>query len=184
MNIKLQWKAGPAIVASLAAVLALAPLGCKRPEKVQVQETVEEGPHLVSAIRMGDPKQETQLISGFYGIEGNAWRWTGKQFTAVLKTPFGAAQRGGTLELSFTVPPVVIDKLKTVSLAASVDGKALPPETYTTAGPFSYKRDIPSSMLTGENAKVEFQLDKALPPSGNDLRELGVVANSVSLGPK
>ncbi len=86
----------------LAAALALAPTGCKRPEKVQVQETVDEGPRMVSALTMGDPKVETQLISGFYGIEGNAWRWTGKQFIAVLKTPFGASQRGGTLE--FTSP--------------------------------------------------------------------------------
>lgn len=184
MNTKLQWKAGPAIVASLAAALALAPLGCKRPDKVQVQETVEEGPRLVSAIKMGDPKQETQLISGFYGIEGNAWRWTGKQFTAVLKTPFGAAQRGGTLELSFTVPQVVIDKLKTVSLTASVDGRPLPPETYTQPGLYTYKRDIPADWLAGESVKVEFQLDKAMPPSGADQRELGIVANALSLGPK
>ena len=171
---------GPALVLALA----LAPAGCKRPPKVQVQETVEEGPHMVSTINMGDPKQESQLISGFYSIEGNAWRWTAGKFTAVLKTPFGASQRGGTLELALTVPQVVIDKLKTVSLAASVDGNALPPETYSTAGPASYKRDIPASMLTGENVKVDFQLDKAMQPAGGDLRELGIVANSLSLGPK
>src|SRR5579883_3462898 len=138
---------------ALVMALALAPAGCKRPPKVQVQETVEEGPHLSSTINMGDFKQESQLISGFYGIEGNAWRWSSRQFVAVLKVPFGASQRGGTLELSLTVPQVVIDKLKTVSLTASVDGNALPPETYSTAGPASYKRDIPASMLTGENIK-------------------------------
>src|SRR5271157_2880567 len=115
----------------LAVALALVPTGCKRPEKVQVQETVEEGPRMVSTLMMGDSKVERQLISGFYGIEGGAWRWTARQFTAVLKTPFGASQRGGTLELSLTVPPVVLEKLKTVSLAASIDGKPLPPETYT-----------------------------------------------------
>jgi hypothetical protein len=169
---------------TLAAALALAPAACKRPSKVQVQETVEEGPHMASALKMGDPKVETQLISGFYAIEGGAWRWTARQFTAVLKTPFGASQRGGSLELDLTVPQVVIDKLKTVSLTAAVDGKPLSPETYTVAGPFTYKRDIPATMLTGENVKVEFQLDKAMPPNRPELRELGIVANSLTLGPK
>jgi hypothetical protein len=32
--------------------------------------------------------------------------------------------------------------------------------------------------------KVDFQLDKAIPPSGQDQRELGVVVNSVSLEAK
>ena len=169
---------GPALVLALA----IAPAGCKRPPKVQVQETVEEGPHMASSIKMGDPKQESQLINGFYAIEGNAWRWTARQFTAVLKTPFGASQRGGTLEFDLTVPQVVIDKLKTVSLQASIDGNALPPETFSTAGPATYKRDIPATMLTGENVKVDFQLDKAIPPGNNgDMRELGIVAGSLSL---
>ncbi len=181
MKNSLVWKC---MGATLAAALALAPAGCKRPAKVQVQETVEEGPHMASTLNMGDAKVESQLISGLYGIEGNAWRWTARQFVVVLKTPFGASQRGGTLEFNLTIPGVVIDKLKTVSLAASIDGKALPPETYTVAGPYTYKRDIPASMLTGENVKVEFQLDKAMVPSGPELRELGLVANSISLGPK
>ena len=139
---------------------------------------------MASSIRMGDSKLESQLVSGFYPVEQGAWRWTAKQFTVVLKVPFGAAQHGGTLEFNLTVPQVVIDKLKTVSLAASVDGKPLPPETYTQAGPSTYKRDIPGDMLTGENVKIDFQLDKAMPPSGAELRELGIVANSISLGSK
>jgi hypothetical protein len=169
---------------ALVAALVLSPLGCKRPDKVQVQETVEEGPHLASALKMGDPKVETQLINGFYGIEGNAWRWTARQFTAVLKTPLGASQRGGALELSLTVPPVVIEKLKTVSLAASIDGKPLPPESYTQAGPYSFKREVPAAWLSGDSIKVEFQLDKAMPPTGADARELGVVVGALSLEPK
>lgn len=169
---------------ALLAVLALAPVACKRHKSVQVQETIEEGPRMASTLQMGDPKVETQLVSGFYGIEGGAWRWTGKQFVAVLKVPFGASQRGGTLELGLTVPQPVIEKLKNVSLAASVDGKPLPPETYTQPGPSTFKRDIPAGLLGGETIKVEFQLDKAYFPGGADTRELGVVATSLSLEPK
>ena len=169
---------------ALLAALALATFGCKQTKKVQVQQTVEESPKMGSMIRMGDPKQETQLVTGFYGIEGNAWRWAAKQFTVALRPPFGASQRGGTLQLNLTVPGVVIDKLKNISLSASVDGSPLPPETYTAAGPYVYKRDVPASLLTSDSVKVDFQLDKAMPPTDQDKRELGVVVNSVSLEAK
>src|SRR5579872_626059 len=139
---------------ALVVALALVPPACKRPAKVQVQETVEEGPGMASSIAMNNPKLESQLVNGFYPIEQNAWRWTAKQFTAVLKTPFGASQRGGTLDFEFNVPDVVIQKLKTVALAVSVDGKPLAPETYTQSGNYTFKRDLPGSMLTGENVKI------------------------------
>jgi hypothetical protein len=169
---------------ALVATLVLVPVGCKRAKKVQVQQTVEESPRMASVIQMGDPKMETQLVSGFYGIEGNAWRWAARQFTVILRPPFGASQRGGTLQLNLTVPQVVIDKLKNISITASVDGSPLPPETYTQAGPYTYKRDVPGNLLTADSVKVDFQLHKAIPPSGGDLRELGVVVNSVSLEAK
>ncbi len=169
---------------ALLALLALGPVGCKQAKKVQVQQTVEESPRMASVIRMGDAKLETQLVSGFYGIEGNAWRWAARQFTVVLRPPFGASQRGGTLQLSLTVPQVVIDKLKNVSLSAAIDGNPLPPETYTQAGPYVYKREVPANLLGADSVKVEFQLDKAMPPTDQDKRELGVVVNSVSLEAK
>jgi hypothetical protein len=169
---------------ALLAALALAPLGCKQAKKVQVQQTVEEAPRMASVIHMGDAKAETQLVSGLYGIEGNAWRWSARQFTVVLRPPFGASQRGGTLQLNLTVPQVVIDRLKNVSISAVIDGSPLPPETYTQAGPYTYKREVPASLLSADSVKVDFQLDKAIPPSGQDMRELGVVVNSVSLEAK
>ena len=46
-----------------------------------------------SVLNMGDPKVESQLVTGFHGIEAGAWRWTEKQFTVALRTPFGAARR-------------------------------------------------------------------------------------------
>jgi hypothetical protein len=169
---------------AVVVVLALVPSGCKRANKIPVQQTVEEAaPRMASVVRMSDPKLETQLVSGFYGIEGNAWRWTGKQFSVVLRPPSPATQ-GGVLELDFTIPQVNIDKLKTVTLSASVDGTPLPPETYSTAGSNVYKHDVPANLLSGESVKVDFQLDRAVPPQGADRRDLGVVANSVGLSAK
>jgi hypothetical protein len=166
------------------ALAALALAGCKQPAKVQVQQTIEETPQMASEVSMGDSKAEPQLAGGFYNIEGGAWRWTARRFTVVLRVPPGSAQRGATLEFNFTIPGVVIEKEKNVALSAAIDGTPLPPETYTLAGPFTYKRDLPTSLLSGESVKIEFSLDKAMPPAGAERRELGVVANSVALHAK
>ena len=166
----------------LLMALVLAPAGCKR--KAKVAATDEETPRMASALNMGDPKSEPQLVAGFHGIEAGAWRWTGRQFTVALRPPFGASQKGARLNLRLTVPPVVIEKLKNVSLSANAGGSALPPETYTTAGDYTYTRDLPASVLTADSVRVDFQLDKAMPPSGADIRELGIIVLSVGLESK
>jgi hypothetical protein len=168
----------------LTLSLALAPLSCKRPKTVHVEQTEEEGPRLASVVHVSDPKLEPQLVSGFYAVEGNAWRWTARTFSVVLRVPSGANQGGATLDLSLTVPRVVIDKLKTVTLSASADGHPLPPETYSQDGQFDYKRDIPPGALPNNSVRIEFQLDKAMPPANGDLRELGVIVRSVGLEAK
>ena len=86
-----------------------------------------------SVLNMGDPKVEPQLVKGFHGVEAGAWRWTEKQFTVALRPPFGASQKGAKLTVKLTVPPVTIEKLKSISLSATAGGTALPPETYSTA---------------------------------------------------
>jgi hypothetical protein len=172
------------ILCVLVLSLSLAPLGCKRNQAVRVQQTEEEAPRMASTVHMGDPKAETQLVSGFYGIEGGAWRWTQRQFSVVLHPPFGSAAKGATLRVRLTVPDTVIAKLKTISLFAAISGSTLPPETYTQTGTYTYTRDVAARLLTGESVRVDFGLDKAMPPSGADLRELGLVVLEIGLEPK
>src|SRR4029077_16058449 len=131
----------------LLIALVLAPAACKR-KKVRVGSTDEETPRMQSTLMLGDPKIEPQLITGFHGIEAAAWRWTAKQFTVVLKPPFGSGQKGAKLTVKLTIPPVTIEQLKNVSLSATAGGSSLPPETYTTPGDYFYVRDIPASLLT------------------------------------
>ena len=157
--------------------------GCKRKEKIRVQ-TDEEGAALASAIHAADPRVATQFVSGFHTVEQNQWRWTMGKFAVVLRPPAGAAEKGATLVLKFAVPDAVISKLKTVSLSASVAGNPLSAETYTQPGEFVYSREIPAKLLTGDTVKVEFTLDKSLPPGDVDARELGVIFSSVALEPK
>jgi hypothetical protein len=102
----------------------------------------------------------------------------------VLRPPFGASQKGATLQLRLTVPPVIVEKLKNVSLSATIGGSALPPETYTQAGDYTYTRDVAPPLLAGQSVRVDFQLDKSIPPSGADLRDLGLVVLSAGLESK
>jgi hypothetical protein len=163
--------------------LALAPVACKK-KKVRVAGADEEAPRMQSVLRMSDAKIEPQLVKGFHGIEAGAWRWTEKQFTVALRPPFGASQKGAKLSVKLTVPPVTVERLKAVSLSATAAGSALPPETYTTPGEYFYVREIPASLLTGDSLRVDFQLDKAIAPSGADVRELGIIVTSVVLESK
>jgi|SRR5579871_5791668 len=174
------WTANAALLLLLASGLA----GCRRKQTVQVEQTDEEGPRMASTIHTGDPKSDTQLVSGFYSVEQNAWRWTAQRFSVVLRPPAGAAQRGATLNMQLTVPDAIINKLKTVSLSATVGSTPLAPETYTQAGQYTYTRDVASSLLGGEAVRIDFQTDKSLPPSSTDQRELAVIVGSVGLDAK
>src|ERR1017187_10732255 len=122
---------------SLAALAALAMLlaACQKDRPVPTKATEEEssanataGP--LSVIAMNDAKHEVQLLSGFYGVEANAWRWTEGKFSVMLKAPAGASDKGATLKFQLSVPETNIQKLKSVTLGASVGGTELPPETY------------------------------------------------------
>ncbi|MGA7241374.1 MAG: hypothetical protein WBY44_37170 [Bryobacteraceae bacterium] len=170
-----------------AAALAAGALwcaGCSNDKKVPLKETVEEAPSapkLLSAVNMGDPKAEKQLLNGFYAIEANAWRWTAKDFSVALRPPTGSAAQGATLDFSLSVPQIAIEKLHSVTLSATINGTALAPETYSHEGEAAYKREIAPNLLTGDLVRVDFHLDKAMPPANGDMRQLGIIARSVAL---
>lgn len=172
------------------AVLVAAALlcaACSNDKKEPSQATVEEAPsapRLLTAVDMGDVKGEKQLLGGFYAIEANAWRWTGKDFSVSLRPPTGAAAQGATLVFALSLPQVAIEKLHSITLSAAVNGTALAPETYSHDGQAEYKRDIPPRALSGDSVRIDFHLDKAMPPANGDRRELGVVARSVALEAK
>lgn len=169
----------------VALVLLVTVAGCKRKETVKVQQTDEEGPRMASVVHTQDPQSDTQLVAGFYAIEQSSWRWTAQKFSVVLRPPAGGAERGATLTMQLAVPDPVIAKLKTVSLSGNIGATQLSPESYTQPGQFTYTRDVAANLLTGEALRIDFALDKSLPPGTNgDQRELGVVVLSVGLEAK
>jgi len=187
MTISFSSRRRPANRAAIAAAilvlsLALAPAGCRRHRRTV--QTTEESPMLASVVATADPHVATQFLSGFYGVEQNAWRWTAGKFSVVLRPPRTAATNGAVLQLKFTIPEVAMSKLKAMSLSAYVNGTALAPESYTQAGDFVYSRDVPANLLEGDVARIDFSLDKTMPPTPADQRELGVVVSLVGFQPK
>jgi hypothetical protein len=165
-------------LAAFVAILVLIPAACKRKPKPHLVE-VPVFVHVASVVNMNDADAAEQLLSGFYAVEDNAWRWVARSFSVALRPPAGAAQSGARLTLKFNLQPGVL-KQGPVTVRASVDGQDLPPETYTAAGTQSYVRDIPASKL-GKDVVVNFACDKAMSPGNGDVRELALIVSSVGL---
>ena len=154
-----------------------------QPPQSETEESAAVTPsgELLSSVHMGDPAAEAQLLEGFYGLEQGVWRWTAKKFVVAVEAPAGAAQ-GTQLEFKFTLPEAVIGRLNSVTLTARVNGADVGSQTYDQAGELVFEKPVPAEAFEGGGAaKVEFELDKALPPTEADKRELGLVAISVAL---
>jgi hypothetical protein len=161
--------------------LTMIPAGCKRPRHDPQAVVPEHDVPLVSVVNMNDPAAATQLVRGFYTLEANTWRWTMKNFEVALKPPTGAAQKGARLSLRLTVPEPIAAKLGPVTVKATINGLALPPETYSKAGDYLYTRDVPAAALKGDTAIVAFACDKGIAPTEADARELAIIAVSIGL---
>ncbi len=173
------------LISFLLILLLSGAAGCKRqPKTADLEATEEETQALFSVVHVADARASLQLVKGFHDVEQNAWRWTMQKFAVTLKPPAGASQRGATLQLKFVVPEPVIDRLKSVTLSANAEGTALASETYSKPGDYVFTRDVPASALGGDAVAIDFALDKVLPPSPSDQRELGVIVSSIGLEPK
>jgi hypothetical protein len=157
--------------------------GCKSKDPIRLQATVEEPPPLASVIRANDPKVSSQLLSGFGAIEGNSWRWSGPHFVAVLGGPPQAGKNGASLLLTFSLPEASVKSLKQITLSGKAGDFVLSPEAYHTAGPHTYRRDLPASVFKSETLQVQFDTDKYL-ELPEDKRQLGVVVSAIQLDPK
>lgn len=139
-----------------------------------------------SAIRMGDPAAAGQLVSGFYGIEGqgaNAWRWTQPDFTVALAPPPGSA-RGARLRVQLYFPETQVRKLGPITLTAFVDDQPLQPETFSAGGSQDFVRDVPACFLNTSVLPIRFSFDRYAPKSDAVGRDLGAVVTAAELEPE
>jgi hypothetical protein len=168
----------PVLVFLLIIAALLPSAGCKQKRKWATPEPLSQQLFLASSISIGDPASSSQLLSGFYKVE-DTWRWTRKDFSVMLGRPATAAEKGAKITLVFAIPDLVIQKFTSITLYAVANELKLPPETYTTPGDSTYSRDLPPASFTSEKVKLDFHLDKALPPSATDSRELGIIVSAV-----
>ncbi len=165
----------------LMLLLGLTVAGCKKKKSAPAK------PAMQSTVEMNDATAVAQLKSGLYGVEGGSWRWTAQSFTVELMPPASAAANGARLHFKFTLPDAVVDKLGPMQLSASVNspgavGLVLDPERYTKAGSYDYTRDVDAGAFKRKGpVTIEFRCDKSIPPTGDDRRELSLIASSVGL---
>jgi hypothetical protein len=145
-------------------------------EAIDIQsDTIGQGRGQESARKSLAPEK----LDGFYPPEPGGWRWTKRQFTVTF-----AGSGPARLILQVYVPDASIQKLGQVTLTARLGDHNLGTQTFRQAGQFTYERDVAAGwMKPGEN-RFDFALDKALPPSAADARELGIVVASVGLEAK
>jgi hypothetical protein len=146
--------------------------GCKRRHKP---------PQTASTIFAGDPNYNAFFTDGFYSPEANAWRWTAKEFAVTLNPPPHSAERGARLVMHLTVPDPVIQHSQFVELSCSVQGLKLDPQVFAKAGAYTYERDVPADKLQDHAVHIDFSVDRTLPPTGADIRQLGIIVSQVGL---
>ncbi len=171
-------------IALLLSIAALLNAGCKRRHHPNPAATIEEEGELATAISVADPKDATQLLSGFHAVEGGAWRWSMKKFAVSLAPPSGGAQRGATLSLDYALPDAVAGKLLGVSVTATVAGQPVPPCKVTKPGSQTCRFDVPATALKDAAVVVQFELDKAVEPDAADSRQLGLVVARIGFTAK
>jgi tRNA (mo5U34)-methyltransferase len=111
------------------------------------------------------------LGHGWHGLEFGAYRWTERVFAVDLFRP---ELQGRTLSFRFHLPAALLRQLDgPISLHAVINGVALPSRTYAIASEHVYQCKLPTNL--GANCHIEFILDRALPPSATDPRELGIL---------
>jgi hypothetical protein len=112
---------------------------------------------------------ESQLVSGWHGLENGAWRWTERKFSLVV------SPGGQRVSLKVRAPE---DLAFPLVLTARCNGVEIGRHEMARAGDYECAQVAPG----GAEALVEFEVDRAAGPSAEDGRERGVVVRGVELG--
>ncbi|MGE5569843.1 MAG: hypothetical protein ACM3S5_12470 [Rhodospirillales bacterium] len=126
-----------------------------------------------SFLKLGDIRSRPQLLSGWHAIEDGGWRWMAQEATAVLRVP---ADPPATFELQLYFPPDYIERAGgPATVSVLIDGRPFAQETYNQPGGYRLVRPVPDGLLTPPESRMEIRLNRVIPPTGADRRELGAV---------
>lgn len=130
--------------------------------------------------RLANFPPDVRFLSGWHNAEERGARWTERRFSVGFRLP--QTDLLPRIRLHFYLPGSSIEKLGSVTIEARVKNTVLPKETFSAAGQHVYARDLPPGLFDGGMARFDFELDKTIPPSETDLRELGIVVTAIGLG--
>ena len=119
----------------------------------------------VRELRAGDP-DFLKLATGFSLLEQGGWRWTTREFSLDL-----GSVPAKTLTVHVNVPEAEIQKLGPITMSIRAGEHVLAPETFSRPGDYEVTR----SLEPGWENRFDFRIDKTLPPTAADNRELGII---------
>jgi hypothetical protein len=152
------------------------------PEMISNEDAAQIQPVVHShSFTMRNIDATRQLTAGIYAVENNKWRWTAGDFSIVLATPRMAAAHGANLAFAFDIPDAILRRTGPITLAAYLNGTEVGMATYPTAGAQRFSAMIPPELLRESPVAINFRLNRCVPKGVLDSRELGFVAESISL---
>ena len=104
----------------------------------------------MSSVLTANMATSDQLVKGFYPVEQGAWRWTAKDFAIALAVPKSPHPM---LNLDAAVPQVLLDQVGgSTTLHARMGTSELAPQTFNSAGNFTYQHELPEESRCGRGA--------------------------------
>ncbi|MBI3695124.1 MAG: glycosyltransferase family 39 protein [Acidobacteria bacterium] len=133
-------------------------------------EIVDLAEPRLSYLRMSDPEAAPQLLSGFYQIENNAWRWMAEQAAVTLQAPDSATR----FEMVFVIPTMAPARRLTIAL----DGVVLATPAYPAPG--RYTLSAPVQLPAASAHQLTLTVDESFHPKGDE-RRLGLIVQELGL---
>jgi 4-amino-4-deoxy-L-arabinose transferase-like glycosyltransferase len=137
---------------------------------VRADVVIQRAPTL-SFLPMNAPEADTQIVSGVYQLESNAWRWASTRAVVLLKNPPKPSRLQATFRIHHPSPGRRVRLL--------LDGALIDEQQY--AAPGLYTIQSPAK-TTGPSSTVSLTIDRGFQVPG-DNRELGFILVSIGFLP-
>ena len=124
-------------------------------------------------LHAGDLRARPQLLGGWYAIEDGGWRWMGKEAHAVLQTPEESLI---DFDLRLFFPENHMERADgPVTVSLLLQDSLFAQQTYSRPGPYTIRKPVPAGSLPQRATRVALRLNRVVPPTDGDQRELGAV---------
>jgi hypothetical protein len=128
-------------------------------------------------VKTGDLRNKPQLISGWYSVEDGAWRWMMKRSEVVLRT---LEDPRLTFAMQLYFPPGYMQHAGgPVTVSVRMNGKPLTTQSYAAPGSYRLEAMVPPGLASFPTSTVNIRLNRTLPPSGGEQRDLGAIVTEL-----